>query len=117
MLCPYSQSRCHTHPFSLYSPSQIHLINGTLLTYLVPLPKSDKEASEPDAAATWTDRFLLVEQGLSSENQRQALMTLTRLSNKTGSGSMWEGYFGACEKYNVRSGWLCHLRAPSQTCS
>ncbi|GJN93116.1 hypothetical protein Rhopal_006161-T1 [Rhodotorula paludigena] len=81
-------------------PSQIHLINGTLLTYLVPLPKSDKEASEPDAAATWTDRFLLVEQGLSSENQRQALMALTRLSNKTGGGSMWEGYLGACEKYN-----------------
>lgn len=87
------------------SVSQRHLINAAFLSHVVPQPKSDKEAGEPDAVASWVDRFLVVERALVTEDQRLALMLMTRLADKRG-GSVWEGYVAACEKYNVRFGSL-----------
>ena len=91
------------------SVSQRHLINAAFLSHVVPQPKSDKEAGEPDAVASWVDRFLVVERALVTEDQRLALMLMTRLADKRG-GSVWEGYVAACEKYNVRSGSLLFHR-------
>ncbi|BGP42871.1 Sister chromatid cohesion protein pds5 [Rhodotorula kratochvilovae] len=81
------------------SAAHQHLINSTLLSSILPQPKSDKDAGEPDVLAAWVDRFLLVERALATDEQRRALLALTRLADKRG-GSVWEGYIGACESYN-----------------
>jgi len=83
------------------STAHRHLINAAFLSSIVPQPKSDKEAGEPDAVASWVDRLLVVERSLGTEEQRFALMNLTRLADKRGA-SVWEGYVSACESYNVR---------------
>ncbi|GAA6049962.1 hypothetical protein JCM3770_007070 [Rhodotorula araucariae] len=81
------------------SAAHRHLVNATLLASILPQPKSDKDAGEPDVLAAWVDRFLLVERALATDEQRRALMVLTRLADKRGA-SVWEGYIGACESYN-----------------
>ncbi|GAA5836905.1 hypothetical protein JCM9279_007697 [Rhodotorula babjevae] len=81
------------------STAHRHLINAAFLSSIVPQPKSDKEAGEPDAVASWVDRLIVVERSLTTEEQRFALMNLTRLADKRGA-SVWEGYVSACESYN-----------------
>ncbi|BGP34804.1 Sister chromatid cohesion protein pds5 [Rhodotorula toruloides] len=79
------------------SATQRHLVTSTFLTSILPLPSSEKDAEDP---ASWTDRFLLVERNLKTPTQRAALMSLTRLEQRTGEGSMWEAYLKTCERYN-----------------
>ncbi|BGP10818.1 Sister chromatid cohesion protein pds5 [Rhodotorula toruloides] len=79
------------------SAMQRHLVTSTFLTSILPLPSSEKDAEDP---ASWTDRFLLVEKNLKTPTQRAALMSLTRLEQRTGEGSMWEAYLKTCERYN-----------------
>ncbi|KPV72536.1 uncharacterized protein RHOBADRAFT_29677, partial [Rhodotorula graminis WP1] len=81
------------------STTHRHLINAAFLSSIVPQPKSDKDAGEPDAVASWVDRLLVVERSLVSEEQRFAFLNLSRLADRRG-GSVWEGYVSACESYN-----------------
>ncbi|GAA5907023.1 hypothetical protein JCM8208_004491 [Rhodotorula glutinis] len=81
------------------STTHRHLVNAAFLSSIVPQPKSDKDAGEPDAVASWVDRLLVVERSLGTEEQRFALLNLTRLADRRG-GSVWEGYVSACESYN-----------------
>lgn len=91
---------------------QRHLVTSTFLTSILPLPSSEKDAEDP---ASWTDRFLLVEKNLKTPTQRAALMSLTRLEQRTGEGSMWEAYLKTCERYNVSSALprLCITSVPT----
>ncbi|BGP02903.1 Sister chromatid cohesion protein pds5 [Rhodotorula toruloides] len=79
------------------SATQRHLVTFTFLTSILPLPSSEKDAEDP---ASWTDRFLLVEKNLKTPTQRGALMSLTRLEQRMGEGSLWEAYLKTCERYN-----------------
>jgi sister-chromatid-cohesion protein PDS5 len=84
----------------MLSASQVHLVDGTFLEYILPLPTS--EATLAEDVPSWVDRFLQVESLLesSSPSQRQALFSLTRLIEGRG-GSVWEAYLQACDKNNV----------------
>ncbi|GAA5824892.1 hypothetical protein JCM11251_005384 [Rhodosporidiobolus azoricus] len=82
------------------STAQRSLVDSTFSTYVLPRPSTEKDASDPDVVASWVDRFLVVERGIKDEGRRAALMGLTKLGEKRGEGSVWDGYLKVCEKYN-----------------
>ncbi|GAA5964059.1 hypothetical protein JCM3765_000885 [Sporobolomyces pararoseus] len=81
------------------SPSQLHLVAETFSEYILPMPSSEATLTEDIPSSV--DRFLHVEGLLDNAetSQRQALLSLTRLSEGRG-GSVWEAYLQACEAHN-----------------
>ncbi|GAA5863155.1 hypothetical protein JCM8547_002814 [Rhodosporidiobolus lusitaniae] len=89
--------------------TQRHLVDLTFSLHLLPRPRTEKDASDPDVVASWVDRFLTVERGVKDERQKEALMSLTKLAERVGEGSggggnPFEGFVQAAEKYNAGIG-------------
>ncbi|GAA5902726.1 hypothetical protein JCM6882_004051 [Rhodosporidiobolus microsporus] len=79
---------------------QRHLLDSSFSTHILPRPRTEKDAADADTVASWVDRFLVVERGVRDETHRAALMGLTRLAERRGAGSLWEGFVQCCERYN-----------------
>lgn len=80
------------------SALQRTLVLQTLSDHILPLP----DEKDVEDTVSWTDRFLLVESSLQTVQQRNALMSVTHLSDKLENG-VWTNYLSACQKYNVSS--------------
>lgn len=83
---------------SCSSALQRTLVLQTLSDHILPLP----DEKDVEDTASWTDRFLLVESSLQTVQQRNALMSVTHLSDKLENG-VWTNYLSASQKYNVSS--------------
>ncbi|GAA5984565.1 hypothetical protein JCM10908_003401 [Rhodotorula pacifica] len=84
-----------TEPGQSSAALQRNLILATLAEYIIPLP----DEKDVEDTASWTDRFLLVESSLATEQQRAALLHLTHLAEKA-EGGVWAAYLETCQKYN-----------------